>query len=341
MKRRSLVPLLLLLAGCETKGLFEAPSARRSAAPPTAVAEEKPRAATSSGRSQTMPTTATIATATAVTTAAPKSPEGAQTALQFQTFAERVDGCQLLGADDHATYLAPGLGGWRHVLKVSADGVASELRLSEPMAGNRVADGWIYGCIGKGMGNRACAVGRARLDDGKVERLAVRGAVLSRGIFVVEDRLFTLEVPADGSHTPRFVSGGLKESPGVPNAVEQPHYAAVDRGVVVLTTGGTRRQAKAFVLRGEAAPTVLIENEFVTQPQLDGGWLYFEDDSRQLARMSLASGAREVLGPPEEDPRRPVQYAVSARHVIKAEIADGDSAAKVQLKLLRADKPVD
>ena len=86
---------------------------------------------------------------------------------------------------------------------------------------------------------------------------------------------------------------------------------------------------------------VLIENEFVTQPQLDGGWLYFEDDSRQLARMSLASGAREVLGPPEEDPRRPVQYAVSARHVIKAEIAEGDSAAKVQLKLLRADKPVD
>jgi hypothetical protein len=338
MKRRSLLPpILLLLAGCESKGLFEAPSARRSAAPPTAVAEEKPRAPTSSGRDQTMPASATSATAT---TAAPKSPEGAQTALRFQTFAERADGCQLLGADDQSTYLAPGLGGWRHVLKVSADGVATELRLSEPMAANRVADGWIYGCLGKGIWQKACTVGRARIDDGKVERLAVRGAVLARGIFVVDDRLFTLEVPADGSHTPRFVSGGLKESPGVPNAIEQPHYAAVDRGVVVLTTGGTQSQAKTFVLRGEAAPTVLVANEFVTQPQLDGGWLYFEDDSLQLARISLASGAREVLGPAAED-RRPVQYAVSSRHVIKAEIAEGDQSAKVQLKLLRADKPVD
>jgi hypothetical protein len=332
---RAVLSGLLLVAACDVGSL----RVDREEAPPSAASEISPRRApaptTSAGRALVSPPSA--APSDAPPASSPEAPPPPPTALRFETFAEHANGCQLLGADETSTYLAPGLGGWRHVLRVALDGTESEVALSEPMAAHRVADGWIFGCVGKGLGQSSCTVGRARVEDGKVERLAVRGTVLAGGIFVAGDRLHTLELAKDdgGRLIPRFVSGGLRESPGVPNALADPHYAAVDGDVVLLATGSTARQAKTFVLRGSSAPSLLVEGEFVTRPELDGPWLYYESDL-QLKRRPLAGGPPDALGSLGE-PRTAAQFTVTAHHVIKAEVAE--TSPKVKLRLLRAGKP--
>jgi hypothetical protein len=332
---RAVLSGLLLVAACDVGSL----RVDREEAPPSAASEMSPRRApaptTSAGRALVSPPSA--APSAAPPASSPEAPSPGPTALRFETFAEHANGCQLLGADETSTYLAPGLGGWRHVLRVASDGAESEVALSEPMASHRVAGGWIYGCVGKGLGQSTCAVGRARVEDGKVERLAVRGAVLPGGIFVAGDRLHTLELSEDdgGRLIPRFMSGGLREGPGIPNALADPHYAAVDGDVVLLATGSTAPQAKTYILRGGASPSLLLEGEFVIRPELDGSWLYY-DSELQLVRRPLAGGTPEVLGSLGEA-RMPAHFTVTARHVIKAEVAE--TSPKVQLRLLRAEKP--
>jgi hypothetical protein len=107
-----------------------------------------------------------------------------------EVFAELDGGCKLLGADDEAVYLTPGIFGSKTVLRTSMGGETSKVKLDERLAAIGVDDGYVYGCVGKLRGDR-CRLAQARTSGGALERLGERGKVTA--IAVDGDRMWTAE----------------------------------------------------------------------------------------------------------------------------------------------------